>query len=293
MRFEGSIPALVTPFKDNAIDRDTYVNLIERQIQAGSGALVPVGTTGESATLSHTEHREAVSLCLEAAKGRVPVIAGCGSNSTAEAIGLVQHAKEEGADAVLTVCPYYNKPDQEGLFAHFKAINDAVSIPIILYNVPGRTSCDLKPETVGRLSQLENVVGIKDATGDLSRVTLHRQLAGDDFIQLSGDDPSALGFCAMGGAGGISVTANVAPELSAKLYAAVQDGDLKAAQAIDKKLRGLHTGLFASPSPGPTKYALAKLGLCSETVRLPITPPNEAARAIVDAALVQAGLIAG
>ena len=293
MRFEGSIPALVTPFKDNAIDRDTYVNLIERQIQAGSGALVPVGTTGESATLSHTEHREAVSLCLEAAKGRVPVIAGCGSNSTAEAIGLVQHAKEEGADAVLTVCPYYNKPDQEGLFAHFKAINDAVSIPIILYNVPGRTSCDLKPETVGRLSQLENVVGIKDATGDLSRVTLHRQLAGDDFIQLSGDDPSALGFCAMGGAGGISVTANVAPELSAKLYAAVRDGDLKAAQAIDKKLRGLHTGLFASPSPGPTKYALAKLGLCSETVRLPITPPNEAARAIVDAALVQAGLIAG
>ncbi|MEO1027963.1 MAG: 4-hydroxy-tetrahydrodipicolinate synthase [Pseudomonadota bacterium] len=293
MGFEGSIPALVTPFKDNAIDRDTYVKLIERQIQAGSGALVPVGTTGESATLSHAEHREAVSLCLGAAAGRVPVIAGCGSNSTAEAIGLVEHAKEEGADAVLVVCPYYNKPDQEGLYAHFKAVNDAVAIPIVLYNVPGRTSCDLQPDTVGRLAKLGNVIGIKDATGDLSRVTLHRQLAGDDFIQLSGDDPSALGFCAMGGAGGISVTANVAPELSAKLYAAVREGDLKAAQAIDKKLRGLHTGLFASPSPGPTKYALSRLGLCSETVRLPITPPNEAARAVVDAALAQAGLIEG
>lgn len=293
MDFQGSIPALVTPFKNNAIDRDTYVILIERQIDAGSGALVPVGTTGESATLSHDEHRQAVSLCLEAARGRVPVIAGCGSNSTAEAIGLVEHAKDEGADAVLVVCPYYNKPDQDGLYAHFKAINDAVAIPIMLYNVPGRTSCDLQPETVGRLAKLDHVIGIKDATGDLSRVTLHRQLAGDDFIQLSGDDPSALGFCAMGGAGGISVTANVAPELSAKLYAAVRAGDLKAAQAIDEKLRGLHTGLFASPSPGPTKYALSKLDLCSEDVRLPITPPNAEARAIVDAALVQAGLIAG
>lgn len=291
MDFKGSIPALVTPFKNNAIDRDTYVNLIERQIKAGSGALVPVGTTGESATLSHAEHREAVSLCLEAAKGRVPVIAGCGSNSTAEAIGLVEHAKDEGADAVLVVCPYYNKPDQDGLYAHFKAVNDAVAIPIILYNVPRRTSSDLLPETVGKLAQLDNIVGIKDATGDLSRVTLHRNLAGEEFIQLSGDDPSALGFCAMGGAGGISVTANVAPELSAKLFAAVASGNLKEAQAIDAKLRGLHTGLFASPSPGPTKYALSRLGLCSEDVRLPITPPKDAARAIVDAALMQAGLI--
>ena len=291
--FKGSIPALVTPFKNNALDHDLYVALVERQIISGSSALVPVGTTGESATLSHEEHRKVVSLCIEAAQGRVPVIAGCGSNSTQEAIGLVEYAKQAGADAALVVCPYYNRPDQAGLEAHFRAINDAVQLPIFIYNVPGRTVSDIEPETVGRLAKLPNIIGIKDATGDLPRVTQHRLLAGEDFIQLSGDDPSALGHRAMGGAGCISVTANVAPAENAAMHAAVDAGDFAKARAIELKLIGLHKNLFASPSPGPTKYAMSKLGLCSPDVRLPIIPPDERAQAMVDAALAAADLAKG
>jgi len=291
--FKGSIPALVTPFKNNALDHDLYMALVERQIISGSSALVPVGTTGESATLSHEEHRKAVSLCIEAAQGRVPVIAGCGSNSTQEAIGLVEYAKKAGADAALVVCPYYNRPDQAGLEAHFRAINDAVQLPIFIYNVPSRTMSDIEPETVGRLAKLPNIIGIKDATGDLPRVTQHRLLAGENFIQLSGDDPSALGHRAMGGAGCISVTANVAPAENAAMHAAVDAGDFAKAREIELKLIGLHKNLFASPSPGPTKYAMSKLGLCSPEVRLPIIPPDESAQALVDAALAAADLVKG
>lgn len=288
--FHGSIPALVTPFKNNALDRDGYVALIERQIKSGSSALVPVGTTGESATLSHEEHRDVVRLCIETAKGRVPVIAGCGSNSTAEAIGLADFAKTVGADAALVVCPYYNRPDQAGLEAHFTAINEAVQLPIFIYNVPTRTSSDILPETVGRLAKLPNIIGIKDASGDLARVTQHRLLAGETFIQLSGDDPSALGHRAMGGAGCISVTANVAPELNAAMHKAASDGDFATARSIELKLIRLHKDLFASPSPGPTKYALSKLGLCQPEVRSPITMPDADARRLVDQALAAAGL---
>ncbi|MEM7663231.1 MAG: 4-hydroxy-tetrahydrodipicolinate synthase [Pseudomonadota bacterium] len=288
--FHGSIPALVTPFKNNALDRDAYVALIERQIKAGSSGLVPVGTTGESATLTHEEHREAVSLCIETARGRVPVIAGCGSNATAEAIGLVKHAKKVGADAALVVCPYYNRPDQTGLEGHFRSIADAVQMPLILYNVPSRTSSDLLPETVGRLAAHPNIVGIKDATGDLARVTEHRVFAGEDFVQLSGDDPSALGHRAMGGTGCISVTANVIPELVANMHKAADLSDLKTARALETKLIALHKALFVSPSPGPAKYALNKLGLCEADVRLPITAPSAADEAIIDEALATAGV---
>ncbi|MEL7482279.1 MAG: 4-hydroxy-tetrahydrodipicolinate synthase [Pseudomonadota bacterium] len=288
--FQGSIPALVTPFKNNALDRDACVALVNRQVEAGCGGLVPVGTTGESATLSHEEHREVVSLCVETAAGRVPVIAGCGSNSTAEAISLVQYAKQVGADAALVVCPYYNRPDQDGLAAHFLAIADAVALPLILYNVPSRTSSDIAPETVGRLASHPNIIGIKDATGDLSRVTEHRQVASADFVQLSGDDPSALGHVSMGGTGCISVTANVAPELVVEMHKAAQLSDLKTARNFEDRLIALHRALFSSPSPGPAKYALSKLGLCAPDVRLPLTPPNETARRHIDNALTAAGI---
>ena len=290
--FHGSIPALVTPFKNGDVDKKTYADLIERQIENGCGALVPCGTTGESATLSHQEHREMVSLCVEVAGGRVPVIAGAGSNSTREAIGLVQHAKDTGADAALCVCPYYNRPDQIGLEAHFRAIADAVSLPMIMYNVPARTVSDVQPYTVIRLGRHHNIIGIKDATGDLGRVSLQAAgLAGEQFVQISGDDPSALGYCAMGGKGCISVTANIAPEQMAKMHAAVQAGDLATAQAIEQAFIALHKALFVTPSPGPAKYALSRLGLCSGEVRLPIVAPHDAACEKIDAAMETAGLI--
>ena len=255
--FKGSIPALVTPFKDNKVDFVAFEALVERQIKAGSGALVPCGTTGESATLSHEEHRAVVERCVEIVRGRVPVIAGCGSNSTREAIGLVEHAKKVGADAALTVCPYYNRPDQEGLYAHFSAIADAVEMPLVLYNVPSRTASDMSSETLARLSKHPNIVGIKDATGDLPRMTRHLNECQEGFIFLSGDDPSAIGYIAMGGHGCISVTANVAPELMAKLHAAAAAGDFAEARAIEAKVYTLHKALFLSPSPGPSKYALS------------------------------------
>jgi 4-hydroxy-tetrahydrodipicolinate synthase len=289
--FQGSIPALITPFRNNAVDFDAFEKLVERQIEAGSGAVVPCGTTGESATLSHEEHRQVVERCVEIVKGRVPVIAGCGSNSTAEAIGLVQHAKKVGADAALTVCPYYNKPDQRGLAAHFSAIADAVQMPLVLYNVPGRTISDIQPETVAALSSNPNIVGIKDATGDLARVTKHADLCEDSFVLLSGDDPTALGFYAMGGQGCISVSANVAPKLMADLHAACLRGDFAAARELEAKAYRLHRALFLSPSPGPTKYALSRLGLCEPEIRLPLLPPNDDVKKEIDAALKVAGLL--
>jgi len=289
--FHGSIPALITPFKNGAIDRDAFANLIERQISGGSAGLVPCGTTGESATLSHAEHREIVELCIQIAAGRVPVIAGAGSNSTREAIELVDHAKTVGADAALVICPYYNKPDQAGLEAHFRAIDEAVSMPIILYNVPSRTACDLMPDTVGRLARLPNVIGIKDASNDLGRVSHQAALTkGEQFVQLSGEDPSSLGHRAMGGAGCISVTANVAPELCAQMHAAFDSGDLETARQLDQRLIHIHKAMFLSPSPGPAKHVLGKVGACSDEVRLPIVAPDAATRAQIDAAMALAGV---
>ncbi len=289
--FHGSIPALVTPFKNGAIDRDAFAELIERQIHGGSSALVPCGTTGESATLSHQEHRDVVELCIQVAAGRVPVIAGAGSNSTREAIELIEHAKAVGADAALVICPYYNKPDQAGLEAHFRAVNDAVALPIILYNVPSRTASDLLPETVARLAKLPNIVGIKDASNDLGRVSLHASLTeGEQFVQLSGEDPSSLGHRAMGGAGCISVTANVAPELCAEMHQAFDAGDLAQAQDLDRRLIHLHRAMFFSPSPGPAKYLLGRMGHCDEAVRLPIAAPDSETRKRIDDAAARAGL---
>lgn len=289
--FHGSIPALVTPFKNGAIDREAFTNLIERQIEGGSTALVPCGTTGESATLSHAEHKEVVELCIHVSAGRVPVIAGAGSNSTREAIELIEHAKSVGADAALVICPYYNKPDQAGLEAHFRAINNAVSLPVILYNVPSRTACDLLPNTVAKLASLPNVVGIKDASNDLGRVSMHAALTvGEQFTQLSGEDPSSLGHRAMGGTGCISVTANVAPDLCAQMHAAFDAGDLDTARALDQRLIHIHKAMFLAPSPGPAKYVLSRMGLCSDEVRLPIVAPNEATKAQIDEALSRAGL---
>lgn len=289
--FHGSIPALVTPFKNGAIDRDAFANLIESQISGGSGALVPCGTTGESATLSHAEHREVVELCIQVAGGRVPVIAGAGSNSTREAIELIQHAKTVGADAALVICPYYNKPDQAGLEAHFRAIDDAVSMPIVMYNVPSRTASDLLPETVGRLAKLPNIVGIKDASNDLGRVSMHAALTeGEQFTQLSGEDPSSLGHRAMGGTGCISVSANVAPDLCAQMHAAFDSGDLDTARNLDQRLIHIHKAMFFSPSPGPAKYILAKMGVCSDEVRLPIVKPDNDTCQRIDDAMAAAGL---
>ncbi|KCZ47658.1 dihydrodipicolinate synthase [Hyphomonas sp. CY54-11-8] len=290
--FHGSIPALVTPFKNGAVDKKAFAELVERQIAGGSAGLVPVGTTGETSTLSTEEHKAVVSLCVEVAAGRVPVIAGAGSNSTDEAIDFVGHAKAAGADAALVVCPYYNNPNQDGLYAHFKAINDAVAMPVILYNVPGRTIVDLQPSTVARLARLPNVVGIKDATGDMERVSQHAAQIGEgeQFVQLSGDDPSALGHLAMGGAGCISVTANVMPEACAAMHKAFNAGDFETAQTIERRLIALHKSMFCSPSPGPAKYVLHRLGLCEPDVRLPLTPPDAAAREQIDAAMALAGL---
>ncbi|HVY85686.1 MAG TPA: 4-hydroxy-tetrahydrodipicolinate synthase [Caulobacterales bacterium] len=287
----GSIPALITPFRNGIVDERAFQALVERQIAEGSHALVPCGTTGESATLSHDEHRRVVALCVEAAGGKVPVIAGAGSNSTEEAIGLARHAKEVGADAILSVSPYYNKPNQDGLYAHFKAINDAVDIPIFLYNIPGRSVVDISVETMGRLAKLKNIVGLKDAGGDLARVARQRRACGEDFIQLCGDDPVAVGYNALGGKGCISVTANVAPKLCSQLQEASLQGAFETAREIDYKLAPLHKALFVEPSPGPAKYACSLLGLCTDEVRLPILAPSDGAKAQIREAMVEAGLL--
>jgi len=281
----------VTPFRDGAVDEDAFVALVERQIAGGVHGLVPVGTTGETATLSHDEHRRVVELCVSTARGRVPVIAGAGSNSTEEAIELVRHAKTIGADAALVVSPYYVRPSQEGVYAHYAAINEAVQLPVLVYNVPSRTGSDVSNETLARLSKLPNIVGIKDATGDLVRASFQRLMCGDDWVMLSGDDPTGLGYMAHGGHGCISVTSNVAPEACAAFYNAAMSGDWQGALQLQDSLVRLHKALFSDASPAPTKYALAHLGLCREDVRLPIVPASEASRAEVLAAMREAGVV--
>jgi 4-hydroxy-tetrahydrodipicolinate synthase len=289
--FRGVFPALVTPFREGALDEEAFVRLVERQIAGGVHGLVPVGTTGESATLSHDEHRRVVELCVSTAAGRVPVIAGAGSNSTDEAIELVRHAKTVGAEAALVVAPYYNRPSQEGIYAHFRAVDEAVQLPVIVYNVPSRTSVDIANETLARLAALPNVVGIKDATGDLPRASLQRLTCGEGWVMLSGNDDTALGYMAHGGHGCISVTANVAPEQCAAFYNDAMAGRWEAALYGQDRLIRLHKALFADASPSPTKFALAHLGLCSEEARLPIVACSEAARQEVVAAMRDAGVI--
>ncbi len=285
----GAITALVTPFRNGQIDEAAFKVLVERQIAAGVHGLVPVGTTGETATLSHGEHRRVVELCVETVQGRVPVIAGAGSNATAEAIELVAHAKAVGAQAALVVTPYYNRPSQEGLYRHYSAINDAVDLPVIIYNVPARTSVDIGNETLARLAVLPNILGIKDATGDLIRASWQRRLCGTDWLMLSGDDPTGLGYMAHGGHGCISVTANVAPGPCARFYEACMASAWGEALSLHDVLTRLHRALFLDASPAPTKFALAHLGLCAEDVRLPIAACGEAFRAEILAAIAEAG----
>jgi 4-hydroxy-tetrahydrodipicolinate synthase len=289
--FKGVLPALVTPFRHGAVDEEAFIRLVERQIAGGVHGLVPVGTTGETATLSHEEHRRVVEICVATAGGRVPVIAGAGSNSTEEAIELVRHAKAIGADAALVVTPYYNRPSQEGLYAHYAAINAAVELPIMIYNVPSRTCVDISNEVLARLAKLPNIVGIKDATGDVTRASLQRLACGEDWVMLSGDDPSALGYMAHGGHGCISVTANVAPEQTSAFYNAVLSGDWAGALHRQDQLIRLHKALFTDASPAPAKFALAHLGLCAEDVRLPLVAASEASRSEVLAALRDAGVV--
>lgn len=289
--FKGSIPALVTPFKDGKVDEAAFASFVDWQITSGSTALVPCGTTGESATLTIDEHNRVIALTVEAASGRVPVIAGCGSNDTATALIHMRHAKDVGATAALVVCPYYNKPSQAGLIAHYTALAEGCDLPIIIYNIPGRSVVDMSVETMAALAGLPGIIGVKDATGNLGRVSAQRAACGFDFCQLSGNDETALGFMAMGGVGCISVTANVAPELCAQFQAACASGDYAAALAFQDRLYPLHDALFSDASPGPTKYALERLGRMSIATRLPITPPSPASRGRVDAALSHAGLV--
>jgi 4-hydroxy-tetrahydrodipicolinate synthase len=289
--FSGSIVAIVTPFRNGSIDESALQSLVEWHLEQGTDGFVPVGTTGESPTLSHEEHERVVEIVVEAVAGRRPVIAGAGSNSTTEAIRLGRHAKTSGADAILVVTPYYNKPTQGGLYAHFKAIHDAVDLPIVIYNIPPRSVVDMSVETMAALAQLPNIVGVKDATCDLARPLLTTKACGQDFCQLSGEDITALAFNAHGGVGCISVTANVAPRQCAEMQDAWRRGEAAEALAIHQRLTPLHKALFVETSPAPVKYALARLGHCEETVRLPLVAPSEAARAKVDAAMVSAGLI--
>jgi 4-hydroxy-tetrahydrodipicolinate synthase len=289
--FRGSFTALVTPFKNGSVDEQAFRGLVEWQIAEGTNGLVPVGTTGESPTLNHAEHNQVVEWCIDQAKGRVPVIAGAGSNSTREAIELSQHAEQAGADAVLIVTPYYNKPTQEGLYQHYKAINDAIGIPIIIYNIPGRSVIDMSVETMRRLFELRNIAGVKDATANMVRVSQQRAEVGAGFNQLSGEDATALGFMAHGGDGCISVTSNVAPRLCAEFQSACLRGDFAAALKLQDKLMPLHHGLFVETNPAPAKYALSILGKCDETVRLPMVPVNDKTRKVVRDAMVHAGLM--
>jgi 4-hydroxy-tetrahydrodipicolinate synthase len=290
-KFRGSFTALVTPFNNGSVDEKAFRELVDWQIKEGTNGLVPVGTTGESPTLSHAEHHEVVEWCIDEARGRVPVVAGAGSNSTAEAVDLAKHAEKAGADAVLIVTPYYNKPTQEGLYQHFKAINDAIGIPIIMYNIPSRSVIDMSVDTMKRLYELKNIAGVKDATANMTRMTQQRQALGEDFNQLSGEDITALGFMAHGGHGCISVTSNVAPRLCAEFQAACLKGDFAAALKLQDKLAPLHTNLFVETSPAPVKYALSLLGKCANKLRLPMVPATEKAQVAVREAMVHAGLI--
>lgn len=289
--FKGSFPALVTPFKNGELDLDTLKKLIDWHVEQGSDGVVPVGTTGESPTLSHEEHNRVIQEVVKASAGRLKVIAGAGSNSTAEGIDLIRHAEAAGADAALVVTPYYNKPTQRGMIAHFTAVHDASGLPIVIYNIPGRSVVDMSPETMGELAKLPRIVGVKDATGDLSRVAKQRMTCGADFIQLSGEDATAVGFNAMGGVGCISVTANVAPKLCAEMQAATLAGDYAKAVAYQDKLMPLHIAIFLEPGVSGAKYAMSKLGLCSAEVRLPLTELSAATKAKIDEAMRHAGLI--
>lgn len=291
--FKGSITALITPFKDGAVDEAAFQSLIDWQISQGSHGLVPTGTTGESPTLSHFEHERVIDLCVEVAAGRVPVIAGAGSNNTDEAISLAKHAKAAGADGILVVTPYYNKPTQEGLYQHFKAVQSVTDLPLIIYNIPGRSMVDMSVETMTRLFALPNIAGVKDATGDVTRASLQRHAMGSEFIQLSGEDGSAIGFNAHGGVGCISVVANLAPGLCAELQNETLAGNYARGLEIQDKLTPLHKGLFVEANPGPVKYGASLLGLCTDDVRLPLVSPTEETRKIVREAMVHAGLLSG
>ncbi|MGR3662550.1 MAG: 4-hydroxy-tetrahydrodipicolinate synthase [Paracoccaceae bacterium] len=287
----GSIPALVTPFKDGQLDLVTLKQLVEWHIEQGSNALAPVGTTGESPTLSHDEHKIVVETVVKAVAGRIPVIAGAGSNNTAEAISLMQHAASVGADAVLIVTPYYNKPTQAGLVAHYTALHDCAEIPIIIYNIPPRSVVDMSPETMGELAKLPRIIGVKDATGDVTRVSLQRITCGVDFVQLSGEDASAIGYNAHGGVGAISVTANIAPKLCAEFQAATLAGDYALALEYQDRLMPLHTAIFLEPGLAGAKYGLSLLGKCSEDVRLPLVGLTDGVKSQIRAAMAHAGLL--
>jgi 4-hydroxy-tetrahydrodipicolinate synthase len=290
--FHGSMTALVTTMReDGAVDEEAFKRFVDWQIAQGTQGLIPVGTTGESPTLSHDEHRRVVEIAIKAAGGRVPVIAGAGSNSTAEAISLARHAKSAGADAVLVVTPYYNKPTQDGLFAHYSAIADAVDIPLIIYNIPGRSVIDMSVETMARLARHKTIVGVKDATANLTRPLHTSRACGADFVQLSGEDHTVVSYLAAGGHGCISVTANVAPRLCAELHAAWARGDAAGAMAIQARLVPLHDAMFAESNPGPVKYALSRLGFGANAVRLPLVTISAATAAKVDAAMREVGLI--
>ncbi|HMF07292.1 MAG TPA: 4-hydroxy-tetrahydrodipicolinate synthase [Methylocella sp.] len=289
--FGGSFTALVTPFQDGRFDENRFRALVDWQIVSGTHGLVPVGTTGESPTLSHEEHRQVIASCVAEARGRVPVIAGAGSNNTEEAIALARFAEHTGADGLLIVTPYYNKPSQEGMFCHFKAVNDAVGIPIIIYNIPPRSVVDMSIDIMKRLYELKNVAGVKDATGNIARTALQRQALGPDFIQLSGEDMTALGVMAHGGHGCISVSSNVAPALCADMQAACLRGDFPKALKLQDRLTPLHAAMFVEPSPAGPKFALSLLGKILGEIRLPMLPATESAQAVIKAAMAHAGLI--
>ena len=291
VKFKGSMPALVTPFKNGELDVNTLKKLVEWQIAEGSHAIVPVGTTGESPTLSHEEHRQVIEIVVETVAGRVPVIAGAGSNATAEGVGLVQFAQKAGADAALVVTPYYNKPTQAGMIAHYTALHGASDLPIVIYNIPGRSVVDMSPETMGQLAKLPRIVGVKDATGKIERVSQQRATCGADFIQLSGEDATALGFNAHGGVGCISVTANVAPRLCAAFQEATLRGDYALALDYQDRLMPLHEAIFLEPGLAGAKYGLSLLGLCSEDVRLPLVGLTDGTKARIKAAMEFAGLL--
>ncbi len=289
--FKGSFPALVTPFKNGAVDVETLKKLVEWHIGEGTHGLVPVGTTGESPTLSHEEHEQVVEEVVRAAAGRIPVIAGAGSNNTVESIRFMQHAEKVGAAAALVVTPYYNKPTQRGLIAHFTALHDCCELPIIIYNIPGRSVVDMSPETMGELAKLPRIVGVKDATGDLARVSQQRITCGKEFIQLSGEDATAHGFNAQGGVGCISVTANVAPKLLSQMQVSCLEGDYATALDIQDRLMPLHQAIFTEPGLVGVKYAMSQLGLCSEEVRSPLTGLSDGTKGLVNDGLRHAGLM--
>ncbi|WP_135503933.1 4-hydroxy-tetrahydrodipicolinate synthase [Roseovarius aestuariivivens] len=289
--FKGSFPALVTPLKNGAVDVDTLKSLVEWHIEEGSHGLVPVGTTGESPTLTHEEHEMVVSEVVKAAAGRIPVIAGAGSNNTLESIRFMKHAEEVGASAALVVTPYYNKPTQRGLIAHFTALHDCCELPIIIYNIPGRSVVDMLPETMGELAKLPRIIGVKDATGDLARVSYQRMTCGKEFVQISGEDATAHGFNAQGGVGVITVTGNVAPRMVAEVQNATLAGDYAKALEIQDRLMPLHKAIFTEPGLVGAKYAMSRLGLCSEEVRSPLTGLSDETKAMVDDGLRHAGLM--